>query len=102
MVLHYKSKSCWICYQIIDHVLSVFINKSQKSLDFGIVPSNSTINLAGNIKFNVIGNATNLNFFTTVEPRLNITASYESIPVGIATNVIFTVTSKGSPISAAT
>ncbi|MCJ7616963.1 MAG: hypothetical protein MUO43_10560, partial [Desulfobacterales bacterium] len=64
--------------------------------------SNSTINLAGNIKFNVIDNATQLTFFPTVGPRLNITASSESIPVGIATNVIFTVTSKGSPITGAT
>jgi hypothetical protein len=38
MIIHDKSKSCWICYQVIDHALIDFMEKSQKSLDFGIVP----------------------------------------------------------------
>jgi len=44
MIIHYKSKSCWICYQVIDHVLIDFLQKSQKSLDFRIVPLKITIN----------------------------------------------------------
>jgi hypothetical protein len=38
MIIHDKSKSCWICYQVIDHALIDFMEKSQKSLDFVIVP----------------------------------------------------------------
>jgi hypothetical protein len=41
MIIHDKSKSCWICYQVIDHALIDFMEKSQKSLDFGIVPSST-------------------------------------------------------------
>jgi hypothetical protein len=43
MIIHDKSKSCWICYQVIDHALIDFMEKSQKSLDFGIVPENITL-----------------------------------------------------------
>ncbi len=39
MIIHYKSKSCWICYQVIYNVLIDFLQKSQKSLDFWIVPT---------------------------------------------------------------
>jgi hypothetical protein len=46
MIIHDKSKSCWICYQVIDHALIDFMEKSQKSLDFGIVPSIPTRNLS--------------------------------------------------------
>jgi len=45
MIIHDKSKSCWICYQVIDHALIDFMEKSQKSLDFGIVPKKPTINI---------------------------------------------------------
>jgi len=38
VIIRYESKSCRICYQVIDHVLIDFLHKSQKSLDFGIVP----------------------------------------------------------------
>src|SRR5450759_2355464 len=43
MIIHDKSKSCWICYQVIDHALIDFMEKSQKSLDFGIVPPEEVI-----------------------------------------------------------
>jgi len=39
VIIRYESKSCRICYQIIDHGLKDFLQKSQKSLDFGIVPT---------------------------------------------------------------
>jgi hypothetical protein len=44
MIIHYKSNSCWICYLVIDHGLIDFLQKSQKSLDFGIVPDFYIIN----------------------------------------------------------
>jgi hypothetical protein len=44
MIIHDKSKSCWICYQVIDHALIDFMEKSQKSLDFGIVPLGDQLN----------------------------------------------------------
>jgi hypothetical protein len=45
MIIHDKSKSCWICYQVIDHALIDFMEKSQKSLDFGIVPNAEDLDL---------------------------------------------------------
>jgi hypothetical protein len=44
VMIRYESKSCRICYQVIDHVLIDSLQKSQKSLDFGIVPVFRAIN----------------------------------------------------------
>ena len=49
MIIHDKSKSCWICYQVIDHALIDFMEKSQKSLDFGIVPIEAFLYLSSRI-----------------------------------------------------
>jgi|GEM_PF-1001716 len=71
--------------------------KFDNDYTISLVP-NTTIILAGNIKFRVIDNTTYLKFYPTVEPRLNITTSSLSIPAGTSTNVIFTVESNGLPI----
>ncbi len=63
--------------------------------------SNTTVNLAGNMKFKVIENVTYLKFYPAIEPRLNITASSASIPAGTPANVLFTVTSNGLPVNGA-
>ncbi len=84
-------------------VISSSDNKIKFDNDYTIsLAPNTTINLAGNIKFKVVDNTTYLKFYPTVEPRLNITASSVSIPAGTPTDVIFTVTSNGSPINGAT
>jgi len=62
----------------------------------------ATINLMGNIKFKVDKNTTSLKFYPAIEPKLNITASQTGVPSGTSTNLLFTVTSNGSPISGVT
>jgi len=44
LIIRHKSKSSGICYQVNDYVLLDFLKKSQKSLDFGIVPFHSRLN----------------------------------------------------------
>jgi len=45
LIIRHKSKSSGICYQVNDYVLLDFLKKSQKSLDFGIVPIRMTQNI---------------------------------------------------------
>jgi hypothetical protein len=37
-LIRHKSENFRVCYQVNDHVLMEFLQKSQKSLDFWIVP----------------------------------------------------------------
>ncbi|MCX9084121.1 MAG: S-layer protein domain-containing protein [Candidatus Methanoperedens sp.] len=63
--------------------------------------SNTTIGLNGNVKFKVLDNVTFLKFYPVVAERLNITASPDRVPVGIQTDVTFTVSSNGIAVGSA-
>ncbi len=62
---------------------------------------NATIDLIGNIKFKVIDDTTYLKFSPSDEPVLDISPNPSRIAAGTPANVVFTVTSGGSPIGGA-